>query len=110
MIKTAYFTLNYASLPSKSFDTTVIEDFQDNLLLVEVVVTVDDCEHLLIKNVEEFIHHFGEVKFSSEEISLKLDEKVAEHVRILFVDNTVGLLEHLMKSIAGLRKKRFKKF
>ena len=73
-------------------------------------MAVDDCEHLLIKNIEEFVHHVGEIEFASEKISLELNEEVTEHIRILFIDYAVGLLEHLMETVTRLREKRLKKF
>ena len=73
-----------------------------------MIVTVDDCEHLLIKNIEEFVHHVSEIEFAAKKISLKFNEKVTEHIRILLVDYTIGLLKHLMKTVTRLREKRLK--
>jgi hypothetical protein len=73
-------------------------------------MAVDDCEHLLIKLIEKFVHHVGEVEFASQKVSLKFHEKFAEHVRILLVDDSISLLEHLMETIAGLREKRLEEF
>jgi hypothetical protein len=75
-----------------------------------VIVAVDDCEHLLIKKIEELVHHFGEVEFAAKKVSLEFDEKVTEHVRVLLVDHAVGLLEHLMETVTGLCEKLLKKF
>lgn len=75
-----------------------------------MIMAVDDCEHLLIKNIKEFVHHVGEIEFAAEKISLKLNEKVTEHVRILFVNYAVSLFEHLMEAVTRLREKRLKEF
>lgn len=73
-------------------------------------MAVDDGEHLLIKLIEEFVHHVGEVEFAAQKVPLKFHEKFAEHVRILLVDHAISLLEHLVETIAGLREKRLEKF
>lgn len=95
------------------FDTTVIEErekLKKNLLIVEVIMAVDDCEHLLIKLIEEFVHHVGEVEFAAQKVSFEFHKKLTENVRVLLVDNPVGLLEHLMEAIARLREKRLEEF
>lgn len=75
-----------------------------------MIVAIDDGEHLLVKKIEEFVHHVREVEFSPEKITFELHKKVAKHVRILFVDDTVGLLKHLMEAVTGLCKKLLEKF
>lgn len=72
-----------------------------------MIVAVDDGEHLLIELIEEFVHHVCEVEFAAQEISFKLHEELAEHIRVLLVNHSVSLLEHLVEAFPGLRKKRF---
>jgi hypothetical protein len=73
-------------------------------------MAVDDCEHLLIKLIEKFVHHVGEVEFAAQKVSLEFHEKFAENIRVLFVDHAVCLLEHLMETVAGLREKGLEEF
>lgn len=72
-----------------------------------MIVTVDDGEHLLVQLVEEFVHHVGEIEFTAQKISFELDEQLAEHVRVLLVDDSISLLEHLMEAVSRLREQRF---
>lgn len=65
-----------------------------------MIVAVDDGEHFLIKLVEEFVHHVGEVEFAAEKVAFELHEQLAEHVRVLLVDDSVRLLEHLMEAVS----------
>lgn len=81
-----------------------------DLLIVEVIVTVDDGEHFLVELVEELVHHVVEVDFSSQEVPFELHEQFTEHVRVLFVNDSVSLLEHLVESVSRLRKQRFEEF
>lgn len=63
-------------------------------------MTVDDDEHLLIKLVEEFVHHIGQIQLATKEIAFKLHKQLTEHVRVLLVNYSIGLLEHLVEAIS----------
>jgi hypothetical protein len=73
-------------------------------------VAIDDGEHFLVKLIEKFIHHVGEIQFASQEVSLKLDKQIAEHIRVLLVNHSVSLLEHLMEAVSRLRKECLEEF
>lgn len=73
-------------------------------------MTVDDCEHFLIKLIEEFVHHVGEIELATEKIPFEFHKQLAEHIRVLLVNHAVSLLEHLVEAISGLLKKRFEEF
>lgn len=75
-----------------------------------MIVAVDDGEHLLIELIEELVHHVGEVEFSAQKIAFELHKQLAEHVRVLLVNHSVGLLEHLVEAVSGLREQRLEEF
>jgi hypothetical protein len=73
-------------------------------------MAVDDGEHFLIKLIEEFVHHVGEVEFAAQKISFEFHKQLAEHIRILLVNYAICLLEHLMETVSRLRQQQLKKF
>lgn len=75
-----------------------------------MIVAVDDGEHLLIELIEELVHHVGEVEFAAQKVAFELHEQLAEHVRVLLVNHSVGLLEHLVEAVSGLREQRLEEF
>lgn len=70
-----------------------------NLRLVNVIMAVDDGEHFLVELIEELVQHFGEIESAPEQISFEFDEQIAEHVRVLLVEKSIGLLEHVVKHV-----------
>lgn len=75
-----------------------------------MIVAVDDGEHLLIELIEELVHHVGEVEFAAQKVAFELHEQLAKHVRVLLVNHAVGLLEHLVEAVSGLREQRLEEF
>lgn len=75
-----------------------------------MIVAVDDGEHLLIELIEELVHHVGEVELAAQKVALELHEQLAKHVRVLLVNHSVGLLEHLVEAVSGLSEEGLEEF
>ena len=65
-----------------------------NLLAVKGVLGVEHGEHSLVKLGEKFSKSFFQINVSKLIIGLKVFEEVGEDIRVPFVDNSVGFLEH----------------
>lgn len=64
-----------------------------------MIVAIDDCEHFLVELIEELIQHFGEIETTAQQISFEFDKQLTEHVRVLLVEKSIRLLEHIVEHI-----------
>ena len=64
------------------------------LPLVEGVLGVEDREHALVEMAEEFPQCLFEIHVAVLVIGLQVLEEIRENVRVAFVEDPVGLLEH----------------
>ncbi len=65
-----------------------------DLPLVEGVLGVEDREHPLVEMAEEFPQGLFEIHVAVLVIGLQVLEEIRENVRVAFVEDPVGLLEH----------------
>lgn len=68
-----------------------------HLLVIKLVLHVEHGEHLLVQHVEEVVERLGQIDLAARVVALQFDEQIAEHVRILFVDDAVGSFEHIVE-------------
>lgn len=78
----------------------LVHTFQ--IFLVENVLRVEHCEHLVVQYAEETVHHHVEVCIASCVVPLQLLKQLFKDVRVLFVDHAVRTLEHRMELFARL--------
>lgn len=81
-----------------------------HLLIVEFVLAINNGKHFLVQDVEKCVHYFGEIRFAVRKVLLQLGEKIAKHVRVLLVDDTVRFLEHFVEVLFRSRQQVFEIF
>ena len=65
---------------------------------------IENTKHPLIQLTEEFLQGHFQIHVSILVVSLKVFEKVCEDVRVSFVQNPVGFLEHKVEISLGVRQ------
>lgn len=73
-----------------------------HVLVVELVLRIQHLEHALVEDREEVVQHVGQLRVALVVVALQLAEEVREHLRVLHVDQPVGLLEHLVELLLRL--------
>lgn len=80
------------------------------VFVVELVLGVDDREHLLVENAEKGVHRVRELHVSFAVVRLELSEEIHEDLSVLHIDHSVRLLEHFVELSFGFVHHFFEKF
>uniref|UniRef100_A0A8D8U748 Uncharacterized protein n=1 Tax=Cacopsylla melanoneura TaxID=428564 RepID=A0A8D8U748_9HEMI len=67
------------------------------IFVVKRVLGIEHGEHLLVEDAEEIVHHFYQIDISLGEVFLQLFKQVGKQERVLFVDDAVRSLEHVVE-------------